>query len=398
MFLNIQVKPAADLSRLEEVLVVTEKQEQSAVADNGARVRAADILAQRLPSVPDKPPMVAATAKTVAPGQSASVVTKALTPAGNSVKPNVTQHPATASVAHVAGGDGATAAPASAGAANSDTRGESVTGSDAPVHAQTSDAPKKSAPKVSDGSESTGVSPNAAGANSADSPVTPAVSRPKPTVTQPNPVTEPKPTSLSRSLPSLSRSLPSLSRSLQSLSLPRNRRLRRIILTSVPITYTSGEQIEVYRFSIPVTVGVPLLALFLQAFVPRRLPFFSIFDLPLLVTIFFAMARRNPISGLLTGAAIRLGAGYVGRLSNRDLRHCENGGGIFCVVAGSEAGCGKCRRAVSSDIGILPGACGGLLHCGAGYGEHDAELELEPWNCGWTGECVSWRGTVFSAG
>jgi rod shape-determining protein MreD len=74
----------------------------------------------------------------------------------------------------------------------------------------------------------------------------------------------------------------------------------------VPITYTSGEQIEVYRFSVPVTIGVPLFALFLQAFVPRRLPFFSIFDLPLLVTIFFAMARRNPISGLFTGAAIGL--------------------------------------------------------------------------------------------
>ncbi|MFZ2011128.1 MAG: rod shape-determining protein MreD, partial [Candidatus Sulfotelmatobacter sp.] len=80
----------------------------------------------------------------------------------------------------------------------------------------------------------------------------------------------------------------------------------KIIPTSVPITYTSEEQIEVYRFSIPVTVGVPLLALFLQAFLPRRFPFFSIFDLPLLVTIYFGMARRNPISGLLTGAAIGL--------------------------------------------------------------------------------------------
>ncbi len=79
-----------------------------------------------------------------------------------------------------------------------------------------------------------------------------------------------------------------------------------MILTSVPITYTSEEQIEVYRFSIPVTVGVPLLALFLQAFLPRRFPFVSIFDLPLLVTIYFGMARRNPISGLLTGAAIGL--------------------------------------------------------------------------------------------
>lgn len=56
LFLNIQVKPAADLNRLEEVLVVTEKQERSAVAEGAGRVRAADILAQRLPSVPVKPP------------------------------------------------------------------------------------------------------------------------------------------------------------------------------------------------------------------------------------------------------------------------------------------------------------------------------------------------------
>lgn len=78
----------------------------------------------------------------------------------------------------------------------------------------------------------------------------------------------------------------------------------------MPITYTSGEQIEVYRFSLPVTIGVPLAALFLQAFLPRRI--FSIFDLPLLVTIFFAMARRNPISGLFTGAAIGLAQDMLG--------------------------------------------------------------------------------------
>jgi rod shape-determining protein MreD len=81
----------------------------------------------------------------------------------------------------------------------------------------------------------------------------------------------------------------------------------------VPITYTSGEQIEVYRFSMPVTVGVPFLALFLQSFVPKVFPWFAIyFDLPLLVTIFFAMARRNPISGLFTGAAIGLAQDMLG--------------------------------------------------------------------------------------
>jgi rod shape-determining protein MreC len=56
VFLNIKVKPAADLDRLEEVLVVTQKQEREPVAETtGVRMRAADILAQRLPSVPNKP-------------------------------------------------------------------------------------------------------------------------------------------------------------------------------------------------------------------------------------------------------------------------------------------------------------------------------------------------------
>ena len=55
MFLSIKVKAAADLSRLEEVLVVTENQERPSVTESGGKVRAADILAQRLPSVPDKP-------------------------------------------------------------------------------------------------------------------------------------------------------------------------------------------------------------------------------------------------------------------------------------------------------------------------------------------------------
>jgi rod shape-determining protein MreC len=54
LFLSIKVKPTANLSKLEEVLVVVEKQERQATADDTARTRAADILAQRLPSVPDK--------------------------------------------------------------------------------------------------------------------------------------------------------------------------------------------------------------------------------------------------------------------------------------------------------------------------------------------------------
>jgi rod shape-determining protein MreD len=74
----------------------------------------------------------------------------------------------------------------------------------------------------------------------------------------------------------------------------------------VPITYTSGEQIEVYRFNLAITILAPLLALFLQAFLSWKLPFFTIFDLPFLVVVFFAVARRSQIAGMFTGSIIGL--------------------------------------------------------------------------------------------
>lgn len=55
LFLNIRVRPAADLSRLEEVLVVTRIDERQAEPDQTGVARAVDILAQRLPGVPSKP-------------------------------------------------------------------------------------------------------------------------------------------------------------------------------------------------------------------------------------------------------------------------------------------------------------------------------------------------------
>jgi rod shape-determining protein MreC len=54
-FLDVRVKPGANLSRLEEVLVITHVENRSPSVDVTGPVRAADILAQRLPSVPDKP-------------------------------------------------------------------------------------------------------------------------------------------------------------------------------------------------------------------------------------------------------------------------------------------------------------------------------------------------------
>ncbi|HTV66751.1 MAG TPA: rod shape-determining protein MreD [Bryocella sp.] len=69
---------------------------------------------------------------------------------------------------------------------------------------------------------------------------------------------------------------------------------------------TSREQLSVYEFSWPAIVLIPLVAVLIQVFIPVRVRFLPIISLPFLVTIFFATARRNPISGCLTGCFIGL--------------------------------------------------------------------------------------------
>lgn len=61
---------------------------------------------------------------------------------------------------------------------------------------------------------------------------------------------------------------------------------------------------EVQSYPLLVFVLVPLLALGLQSFVSLHFPRFEILDLPLLVTIYFAISRRNPVVGTFTGSVI----------------------------------------------------------------------------------------------
>lgn len=98
LFLNIKIKPAANLSKLEEVLVLVEKQERQATAEDKVRVRAADILAQRLPSVPDKPADAtaagtAATAASKAAGVSSAPKPKNTAAATTPTSPTATNSP-----------------------------------------------------------------------------------------------------------------------------------------------------------------------------------------------------------------------------------------------------------------------------------------------------------------
>jgi rod shape-determining protein MreC len=124
MFLNIQIKPSADLNRLEEVLVVTQKQERDAVADAlTPRVRAADILAQRLPSVPDKPAGTAALASGENTPSGAKPVAQAEGTAGPSAKVAGTGDPAAAPKSAVLKSPGASTVNASGAASKtSDSR------------------------------------------------------------------------------------------------------------------------------------------------------------------------------------------------------------------------------------------------------------------------------------
>jgi rod shape-determining protein MreD len=64
--------------------------------------------------------------------------------------------------------------------------------------------------------------------------------------------------------------------------------------------------IEVYKFRMGTVVIVTALALFLQAMFPIHVPRLNVLDLPLLITIYFALSRRNPSTGLLLGMVIGL--------------------------------------------------------------------------------------------
>ena len=71
-------------------------------------------------------------------------------------------------------------------------------------------------------------------------------------------------------------------------------------------SYTSRRELEQYRFHPAVTVLAPLICILLGAILPRIWVRFEILDLPLIVTVFFAISRRSPVAGAFTGTLIGL--------------------------------------------------------------------------------------------
>lgn len=69
----------------------------------------------------------------------------------------------------------------------------------------------------------------------------------------------------------------------------------------------SGEShIEVHKFRGGTILFATIFALLVQAFLPVYWPKVSTLDLPLLITIYFGLSRRNPSTGLLLGMVIGL--------------------------------------------------------------------------------------------
>ena len=97
-FLAIKIKPAADLNRLEEVLVITEMSDNSRSASSGPEpMRAADILSQRLPSVPKVDPNAPKTPGGAQTGVPAAKPSPSPATANKPVSPGTEQKTAAAS-------------------------------------------------------------------------------------------------------------------------------------------------------------------------------------------------------------------------------------------------------------------------------------------------------------
>ena len=66
----------------------------------------------------------------------------------------------------------------------------------------------------------------------------------------------------------------------------------------------SEPNIEVHKYYGGTVIICSFLALVLQAFLHKYGQWANLVDLPLLVTIYFGVSRRNPVSGLFLGAGI----------------------------------------------------------------------------------------------
>ena len=93
------------------------------------------------------------------------------------------------------------------------------------------------------------------------------------------------------------------------------------------LTANSRRDLEVHRYPVPLYLFAPVFALVLQALLPRVLGRFAYFDLPLIVTVYFALGRRSPIQGMFMG-------GFMGIFEDALTHHAIGINGIAKTIAG----------------------------------------------------------------
>ncbi|HEY3625056.1 MAG TPA: rod shape-determining protein MreD [Terracidiphilus sp.] len=93
------------------------------------------------------------------------------------------------------------------------------------------------------------------------------------------------------------------------------------------LTANSRRDLEVHRYPAPLYLAAPIIALVLQALLPRLVGRFAYFDLPLVITVYFALGRRSPIQGMFMG-------GFMGIFEDALTHHAIGINGIAKTVAG----------------------------------------------------------------
>ena len=98
---------------------------------------------------------------------------------------------------------------------------------------------------------------------------------------------------------------------------------------------------EIRRYPLLAYALIPLTSLVLQAWLPRVVGRYDWFDLPLVITVYFALGRRSPIQGTIMGAGMGL---FEDALSH----HAIGVNGIAKTVVGFLVASGRVRVEVEN--------------------------------------------------
>jgi rod shape-determining protein MreD len=72
------------------------------------------------------------------------------------------------------------------------------------------------------------------------------------------------------------------------------------------ILLSNQRESRISKFRAWVMVAVPLVAILFQVYIPLFFQVIGYLELPLLVTVYFALMRRSPLGGMMVGAGVGL--------------------------------------------------------------------------------------------